>query len=81
MGISVVTLFIAKWPVASNILPYEMSKLCHEYLNGNTDIARDMQNKYLGLFNELFYDVNPIPVKEAMNMLGFDVGPVRLPLY
>lgn len=67
--------------VASNIIPNEMSKICHEYLNGNTDIARQMQNKYLGLMNALFYDVNPIPVKTAMNLMGMNVGECRPPLF
>ncbi len=67
--------------VASNIIPAEMSKLCHEYLNGNTDIAREMQNKYLGLLKALFYDVNPIPVKTAMNLMGLGVGECRPPLF
>ena len=40
-----------------------------------------MQIKYVGLMNALFSDVNPIPVKEAMNMLGLEAGPCRLPLY
>ena len=37
--------------------------------------------KYSGLIEALFYDVNPVPVKQAMNLLGLDVGPCRLPLY
>ena len=67
--------------VASNIIPSEMSKLCHEYLNGNTTVAREMQNKYLGLLKALFYDVNPIPVKTAMNLMGMNVGECRPPLF
>ncbi len=39
-----------------------------------------MQLKYLGLLNALFCDVNPIPVKEAMNLMGMEVGNCRLPL-
>ncbi len=67
--------------VASNIIPAQMSKLCHEYLNGNTDISREMQNKYLGFMKALFYDVNPIPVKTAMNLMGMNVGECRPPLF
>lgn len=67
--------------VASNIIPNEMSKLCYEYLNGNTDLAREMQNKYLGFMKALFYDVNPIPVKTAMNLMGMNVGECRPPLF
>ena len=40
-----------------------------------------MQLHYLELCNALFCDVNPIPVKEALNQMGWDVGPCRLPLY
>ena len=40
-----------------------------------------MQIKYTGLINALFSDVNPVPIKTAMNLLGYDVGPCRLPLY
>lgn len=67
--------------VLSNILPYETHKLCYEYLNGNTTEAQKMQIKYTGLISALFCDVNPIPVKTAMNLAGMDVGPLRLPLY
>lgn len=67
--------------VLSNILPYETHKLCYEYLNGNTQEAQKMQIKYTGLISALFCDVNPIPVKTAMNLAGMDVGPLRLPLY
>lgn len=38
-------------------------------------------NRYLKLMNDLFIEVNPIPVKTAMNMMGLNVGPMRLPLY
>jgi len=67
--------------VLSNVLPYETHLLCHEYLNGNTAKAQEMQIKYTGLIDALFCDVNPIPVKTAMNLAGMNVGPLRLPLY
>lgn len=66
--------------VLSNIMPGEMHELCAAYLSGNTAKATDMQVKFTGLINALFADVNPIPVKEAMNILGMEVGPCRLPL-
>ena len=66
--------------VLSNICPKEMHDLCSYYLNGNTTKATEMQLKFTGLMNALFCDVNPIPVKEAMNILGMNVGPCRLPL-
>lgn len=67
--------------VLSNLLPYETHNMCMEYLNGNIDKARELQIKYTGLIEALFCDVNPIPVKTAMNLMGMDVGPLRLPLY
>ena len=67
--------------VLSNILPLETHNICAEYLKGNTKTASEMQIKYTGLINALFSDVNPVPIKTAMNLLGYDVGPCRLPLY
>lgn len=67
--------------VLSNLCPDVMHELCTAYLSGDTAKATQMQIKYTGLMNALFCDVNPIPVKEAMNMMGMDVGPCRLPLY
>lgn len=67
--------------VLSNLCPDIMHELCAAYLSGDTAKATQMQIKYTGLMNALFCDVNPIPVKEAMNMMGMDVGPCRLPLY
>lgn len=67
--------------VLSNLLPKETHELCAAYLEGNTKLASDLQVKYTGLINALFCDVNPIPVKTAMNLIGMEVGPVRLPLY
>lgn len=67
--------------VLSNILPLETHKICEYYLNGNEKSAGEMQVKYTGLINALFCDVNPTPVKTAMNLIGMDVGPLRLPLY
>ncbi len=66
--------------VASNIIPAEMHQMCQYALNGDFTSARELQLKYLELINALFCDVNPIPVKEAMNLLGKEAGPCRLPL-
>lgn len=66
--------------VLSNIVPKETHDMCMAFLNGETDKARDLQLKYIPFINALFSDVNPIPVKEAMNLMGKNVGPVRLPL-
>lgn len=67
--------------VISNIAPQLMHGICDDYLSGNTEAAARSQLKHIGLMNALFSDVNPIPIKAAMNMLGMDVGPCRLPLY
>ena len=51
-----------------------------DYLGGNQAQAVANHPKYLMLMNDLFIEVNPIPVKSAMNMMGLNVGPMRLPL-
>lgn len=66
--------------VLANIAPLDTHNLCVAYLRGEVGKARRLQLKYLGLISALFADVNPIPVKEAMNQMGFDVGGCRLPL-
>ncbi len=66
--------------VLSNVLPKETHDMCAAYLAGDVKTAAAMQLKYIPLVNALFSDVNPIPVKEAMEMLGHSTGPCRLPL-
>ncbi|MBR3299981.1 MAG: 4-hydroxy-tetrahydrodipicolinate synthase [Clostridia bacterium] len=66
--------------VLSNIMPRYMHELCFNYLHGDKEKATEMQVKATGIMNAMFCDVNPIPVKEAMNILGMNVGPLRLPL-
>ena len=51
------------------------------YLSGDTAAATAAQLRYLELINSLFLEVNPIPVKAALNMMGWEVGPCRMPLY
>lgn len=67
--------------VMSNFLPELMHRICAEFFAGNTDEAARLQIKYSGLMSALFSDVNPVPVKAAMNLLGLNAGPCRLPLY
>ena len=67
--------------VSSNLLPSVMSKICHYYFAGEVIAARKLMLEHIGLINSLFCDVNPIPIKTAMNMCGFAAGPVRPPLY
>ena len=66
--------------VASHIIPKQMHDMVISFRAGDTKKALDIQNKYLSLINTLFIDVNPIPVKEAMNLLGHEVGGFRKPL-
>lgn len=67
--------------VWANIMPHESHDLVMNYLNGDTKKSLDLQLRYLDLIHALFYEVNPIPVKEAMNLMGMNVGGFRLPLY
>ena len=67
--------------VLSNVMPRETHELTAAALNGDYKTAAEMQLKYLKLVNALFIETNPIPVKEAMNRMGLEVGACRLPLY
>jgi 4-hydroxy-tetrahydrodipicolinate synthase len=66
--------------VLSNVAPRAAHDIVAEYLKGNTKKSLELQLKYLPLVNALFCEVNPIPVKYAMSLLGYNAGPVRLPL-
>ena len=66
--------------VVSHVIPKEMHDLVMSFINGDAKKSLEIQNKYLSLINTLFIDVNPIPVKEAMNLLGYEVGGYRKPL-
>lgn len=66
--------------VLSNVAPQYTHDLCAKWLAGDTAGSLDMQLKALPLCKALFADVNPIPVKWAMNRLGWQAGPCRLPL-
>lgn len=66
--------------VVSNIAPKRFSRMVHDYLNGNINDARATQLESISLINALFCEVNPTPVKYALNLLGYDFGVPRLPL-
>lgn len=66
--------------VLSNIMPKETHDICRFFFDGNVKASRDLQVRLIHLVNALFSDVNPIPVKEALNMLGKNFGPCRMPL-
>lgn len=67
--------------VTANIMPEMVRALSHYCLDGNFSEAAKMQLKYQALNDALFIEVNPIPIKTAMNLLGMEVGDLRLPLY
>lgn len=66
--------------VLSNLMPKETHDICQLYFDGKVQESAALQLKLLDLINNLFADVNPIPVKEALNMMGFPAGPCRMPL-
>ncbi len=66
--------------VMANILPKETHDIAMSYLEGDVQKSRELQLKYLDLIHALFIEVNPIPVKEAMNIMGLNAGSYRMPL-
>ena len=66
--------------VLANICPLNTHLMCEYALNGNIEKAIKMQKVYLDLIKALFSEVNPIPVKQSMNLLGWEVGDLRMPL-
>lgn len=66
--------------VLSNVAPAQTHEICQLFFDGKVSESAALQLKLLPLINTLFCDVNPIPVKEAMNMLGYAAGSCRLPL-
>ena len=66
--------------VVANILPQETHDVCAKFTEGKIAESRDLYLKLLKLINTLFIEVNPIPIKTAMNLLGYNVGNLRLPL-
>ena len=66
--------------VISNIMPKETHEITQLCLANNCEEAAKLQMKYLELINNLFIEVNPIPIKEAMNQMKMPSGPCRLPL-
>ena len=66
--------------VLSNIAPRETHDIVAKFMDGDVKGSRELQLRALPLIEKLFCEVNPIPVKAAMNMLGWKVGPLRMPL-
>lgn len=66
--------------VLSNVCPQETHDIVAKYLDGDVEGSKALMDKYMKLAKTLFCDVNPIPVKEAVNMIGYNAGQCRLPL-
>ena len=66
--------------VLSNVAPQETHDICQLYFDGKVEEAARMQIDYCDLIDALFCEVNPIPVKTAMNIMGWNAGPLRMPL-
>lgn len=66
--------------VWSNIAPAKVHALCESYFKGDLATAQKLQREALPLVDALFSEVNPIPVKTAMNLMGLEVGPLRAPM-
>ncbi len=66
--------------VLSNVAPKQTHDICAKFFEGKIEESRRLQFEALELVNALFCEVNPIPVKHALNLMGFEVGPLRSPL-
>ena len=66
--------------VLSNVAPAQTHAICQSYLDGNVKESCQLQLKALDLCNALFCEVNPIPVKKALNLMGMNAGALRMPL-
>ena len=67
--------------VLGNVVPAVTHDICDLWFKGQTDLSRDLFLHWMDLAQGLFTDVNPVPVKEAMNRMGLAVGDCRLPLF
>ena len=66
--------------VLSNVAPAQTHAICQAFFDGDPAKSAQLQLAAIPLINELFREVNPIPVKAAMNLMGKNVGPLRMPL-
>ncbi len=67
--------------VIANIAPKHTHELCQSFFDGDIETSRKLQLKSLPLVDALFSEVNPIPVKKALNLMGMEVGDLRAPLF
>ena len=66
--------------VLSNVAPQETHDICAKFFAGDVKGSMELQLKAIPLIEKLFCEVNPIPVKKAMQLMGMDCGPLRMPL-
>ncbi len=66
--------------VLSNVAPQETHDICAKFFEGDVKGSLELQLKAIPLIEQLFCEVNPIPVKKAMKLMGMDCGPLRMPL-
>lgn len=66
--------------VLANILPTQTHEICSKFFSGDLEGSRNLQLDLMSLIGALFMEVNPIPVKQALNLMGYDVGECRMPL-
>ena len=66
--------------VLSNVAPQQTHDICAKFAEGKIEEARQLQFNALELVDALFCEVNPVPVKHALNLQGWDMGPLRMPL-
>src|SRR5699024_1073512 len=66
--------------VLSNVAPKETHDICAKFFAGDVQGACELQLKSIPLIEQLFCEVNPIPVKKAMKLMGMDCGPLRMPM-
>lgn len=66
--------------VLSNVAPAQTHEICQDFLDGKVEDSRRKQLRALDLCSALFCEVNPIPVKKALNLMGMEAGPLRMPL-
>ncbi len=67
--------------VLSNVAPKETHEICQLFFDGKAEESAKIQLEYLNLINALFIEVNPIPVKTALGLMGYNVGQLRMPLF
>lgn len=67
--------------VLSNVAPKEAHEICQLFFDGKAEESAKIQLEYLNLINALFIEVNPIPVKTALGLMGYNVGHLRMPLF